>query len=95
MDADGITVAVDVSAVSGTTPSLTVSVAWDADANSDTSPPVAWGTATSSAAITAAGRTTVTLPYQPATSGTTPRYYKVSWAITGTTPSFTLGMYGE
>jgi hypothetical protein len=41
-----------------------------------------------SAAITAAGTTTITTPAVP--SGDVSNFYRLAYAITGTTPSFTL-----
>lgn len=85
VDPAGITFAINLSGFTGgTAPSITFSAAWDNDANSDTSPPSTWGTATSTAALTAAGRTVLTLaPVVGASSGTTPRYFQLSWTIAG------------
>lgn len=95
-DSTTLDVAVDISAVSGTSPTLTVTVQRDNDANSSTYPPAAWTTGTSSAALSAAGRTVVSAPAAiNAGTGTNPRYYRVSWTVGGTSPSFTLGLYGE
>jgi hypothetical protein len=77
---------VTVTAVSGTSPSLTVSVQ-RADVHTDY-PPSNWTTVATSAAITAAGTTTITTPAVP--SGDVSNFYRLAYAITGTTPSFTL-----
>ena len=72
---------VDVTAVSGTTPSMTLTVEWSHDAT-------AWAQgdpADTFTAITAASKKvkafTVKAPY-----------YRVVWTITGTTPSFTFSV---
>lgn len=84
-DPDGISFVINLSGFTGgTSPSITFSAAWDADANSDTYPPAAWGTATSTAALTGAGRTVLTLPLSlNGSSNTTPRYVRLSWTIAG------------
>lgn len=66
---------VDVTAVSGTTPSMTITVqtSWDG---------VNWWTHTALTAITATGKVRQTLQFL----GT---YLRLDYAITGTTPSFT------
>lgn len=74
----------DVSAASGTTPSLTINVQTSNDQGVDD----AWHTVASFAAITATGKV------RKAFTGID-RYCRVTWTITGTTPSFTLGVYGE
>lgn len=95
-DASTLDVVAVVSAVSGTTPTLMVTVQRDNDADSATYPPSAWTAGTSSAALTAAGRTVVSGPSAlSAATGINPHYYRVSWTVGGTTPSFTLGLYGE
>lgn len=96
VDPSTLDVVVNVTAVSGTTPTLTVTVQRDNDADTAAYPPSAWTTGTSSAALTAAGRTVVSAPAAiNAANGATPRYYRVSWTVGGTSPSFTLGLYGE
>jgi hypothetical protein len=69
---------VNVSAASGTTPSMTLTVEWSFDG-------VNFGpgeTAVSFAAITANKATTQRIPAQAP-------FYRLVWTITGTTPSFT------
>ncbi len=85
VDPDGIDFIIDLSGFTGgASPSITFSAAWDADANSDTYPPATWGTAKSTAALTGAGRTVLTLPASVGTStNTTPRYVQLSWTIAG------------
>jgi hypothetical protein len=95
-DPTTLDVAVNITAVSGTTPTLTVTVQRDNDADTAAYPPVAWTTGTSSAALNATGRTVVSAPAAiNAATGANPHYYRVSWVVGGTTPSFTLGIYGE
>jgi hypothetical protein len=80
-------VEVNVTAVSGTSPSLTVAFQ-RADIGTDY-PPSNWTTVATSDPITAAGATTITTPAIP--SGAVSNFYRLSYAITGTSPSFTLG----
>lgn len=68
----------------------------DNDADSSVYPPGSWTTGTSSAALTTTGRTVVSGPAAvDAKKGRNPRYYRVAWAVGGTSPSFTVGLYGE
>ena len=85
VDPDGIDFVINLTGfTAGTAPSVTFSAAWDADANSDTYPPATWGAVTSTAALTAPGRTVLTLPkVVDPSSGTTPRYFRLSWTIAG------------
>ena len=96
-DADPTTldVVIDITAVSGTTPSITFKVERDNDADPATYPPATWTAGTSSAALTAPGRTVVSAPAAFGSRDTNPPYYRLVWTVTGTTPSFTLGAYGE
>lgn len=81
-DGDEIIVMLDVTAVSGTTPSMTVTVQWTNDGtNWFNADPVDTFTA-----ITAAGKVTKNF----AIKGTAAR---LNYAITGTTPSFTFAAY--
>jgi len=73
---------VNVSAVSGTSPSMTLSVTWSDDGVNFGAPD---GTPDSFAAITAAG----TVVKQLQVKGL---YMQIAWAITGTTPSFTFSV---
>lgn len=79
-EADNLSILLNVTAVSGTTPSMTVSVQWSNDgvtfADND-------GTADTLAAITAAKATVKQFPVKGA-------FFRVVYTITGTTPSFTL-----
>lgn len=96
VDATTLDVIVDISAVSGTTPTLTVSVARAADVVRGTHPPASFGTATSTAALTAVGRTVLSVPAAiDALTGASSPFARVTWTIGGTSPSFTLGMYVE
>ncbi|WP_020385929.1 hypothetical protein [Kribbella catacumbae] len=77
-----LNVLVNVTAVSGTTPSLAVEVEWFDEANA------AWAKASPGdtfTAITAAGGVVKQFVAKAAR-------YRVAWAITGTTPSFTFGV---
>ena len=80
-----INLAVHVTAVSGTTPSMTLTVQWSDDGttfgNADT-------TADTFAAITA---TTDVFKQFPARAP----FFRLSWAITGTTPSFTFSVNSD
>ena len=75
---------VTVSAVSGTTPSLALSVQWSDDGTNFG--PVD-GTGDAFAAITATGTVAKSLTVKGL-------YYQLVWAITGTTPSFTFFVEG-
>lgn len=78
-----LSVLLEVTAVSGTTPSLTVSVEWSNDAVDWFTPE----TADAFNAITAAAtRRTKEFDIKA-------RYYRVVWTITGTTPSFTFEVH--
>lgn len=72
-----IGVAVSSSAASGTTPSVTVKVDWSVDGTN-------WGSTDSFTAITTAGAS----QYQVLTVKGT--YYRISWTVSGTTPSVTV-----
>ena len=71
-------VLLDITAVSGTTPSLTATVETSADGTS-------WFTHTAFSAKTAAGKDIQKL-------GSLGSYLRVSYAISGTTPSFTFSV---
>jgi hypothetical protein len=73
---------VNVSAVSGTSPSMTLSVLWSDDGTNFGAPDGGGDTFT---AITAAG----TVVKQVQVKGL---YAQIAWAITGTTPSFTFSV---
>jgi hypothetical protein len=97
-DTTSVTVTITVTAVSGTTPSLTVTVQPATPPPShqgEDEPVAAFDAGVSSAAITTPGTYTVTLTPAPYGGGLWPRYYRVSYAITGTTPSFTLGITAD
>jgi hypothetical protein len=82
-DASGFSVAellLDVTAASGTTPSLTVTIEESHDGTT-------WRTVSAFAAKTAVGT-------ERKSFSIAGRYYRVSWAITGTTPSFTFSVSG-
>lgn len=75
---------VNVSAVSGTTPSLTVNLQDSVDDGAN------WNTVASTSAISATGLTVLRVPI------TTPfaSNLRISYSVSGTTPSFTLGIRG-
>ncbi len=81
---ENLAILVDVTAVSGTTPSCTFSVEWSNDgtnfAQVDT-------TADAFAALTAAGKKVKTFPVKGL-------YARLVWTISGTTPSFTFSASG-
>jgi len=76
---------VDVTAVSGTSPSLTVSLEVSPDGGTT------WYEAKAGAALTAVGKQTIVATVYdtdvPLTS-----LYRIKWAITGTTPSLTFSV---
>jgi len=83
--ADKLSVLLDVTAVSGTTPSMTVTVEWSSDGtNFATADPQ-----DSMTAVTATGRKVKTFDVRA-------EHFRLAWAITGTTPSFTFSssVYG-
>lgn len=73
---------VRVTAASGTTPSLALSVEWSNDATNFAVPE----TADTFTAITAAIERVKTFERKA-------KFYRLVWAITGTTPSFTFQIY--
>lgn len=95
VDPTTLDVVVNITAVSGTSPTITFKIQRDADAEPAPHPPVSYAAGTSSAALTAVGRTVISAPVAVSARGTNPRYYRLAWVVTGTTPSFTLGAYGE
>jgi len=76
-----LTLGLEVTAASGTTPTLDVSVETSLDG-------VDWFTHGAFAQMTATGD-------QAKSFGGLSRFARVSWAITGTTPSFTFSVRGE
>ena len=83
-----------ITAVSGTTPSITFAIAFANDAVPGTFPPASYGTASSGAAQTATGADVVVATGTDAHTVLDvdqTRYYEVTWTVTGTTPSFTIG----
>lgn len=76
---------VNVTAVSGTSPSMTLSVQWSNDGTNFGAPD---GTPDAFAAITAAG----TVEKQITVKGL---YCQIVWTITGTSPSFTFSVIGS
>lgn len=96
VDITALDVVVDISAVSGTLPTLTLTLERDDDDDTSDFPPAAWTAGTDSAALDATGQTTVSDPAAlDVATGTCPRYYRVAWTVGGTLPSFTVGLYGE
>lgn len=78
-DGSNLDLAVNVSAVSGTTPSLTVSLQWSMDGvNWDTPSP-----ADAFTAITAVGNVVERFAVKAPS-------YRITWVVSGTTPSFTV-----
>jgi len=80
-DAGVVRLLLDVTAASGTTPSLTVTLEQSRDGST-------WRTVSSFAAKTTTGQ-------EALSAGGLDRYIRVSWAISGTTPSFTFSVSGE
>ena len=81
-DSRTLNIGVNVTAVSGTTPSCTFSVEWSYDGTN-------FGAGESPAtfaAITATKNTSQTFPVRAP-------YYRLVWTISGTTPSFTFAAY--
>lgn len=81
-DASVLDLEVNVSATSGTTPSMTLSVSWSNDGTNFGAPD---GGGDTFAAITAAG----TVSKQLTVKGL---WAQISWTITGTSPSFTFSV---
>lgn len=79
-DTDELTVQLDVDAVSGTTPSLTLTVESSIDGGTN------WNVQDTFPAVTAAGVTVRTI------TNLIGDVVRVAWAISGTTPSFTFGV---
>lgn len=80
---DNLTIGVNVTTVSGTSPSLALSVEWSLDGT-------VWSTGetpTTFAAITAVKSAMLRTPALAP-------YYRLKWTITGTTPSFTFEAKG-
>lgn len=95
--ADGLAVWINVTAVSGTTPSATFRLQWSPD-NGTTW--VDWDTTNlQTTAITAAGTATLRVGAGLATTANAsrndfiPRYVRVAYTISGTTPSFTFSTW--
>lgn len=81
-----------ITAVSGTTPSITFGIALDSDADNATWPVGAFGAATTGAAQTATGTDVLVAALTRTLAGRgDTRYYRVTWTVSGTTPSFTVG----
>jgi hypothetical protein len=76
----------DVTAVSGTTPSLTVIIEDSVDGG------VNWNTVVAFTAQTAVGRAVQRLGLTAATWPFNPRRVRARWTIAGTTPSFTFSV---
>lgn len=73
---------VDVTAASGGTPSLALSVEWSSDGTNFATPD---GTADTFTAITGVARKVKSFARRAP-------FYRIVWAITGTTPSFTFSV---
>lgn len=89
-NARGVIVQTNITAVSGTTPSMTLTLQYSLDGT-------IWIPLLNSAAITAAGQNYLFVhPNMVAVANNVaqfplPRVWRMAWAITGTTPSFTIG----
>lgn len=81
-----INVFVIVTAASGTSPSLTVSLEVSPDGGTT------WFESAAGAALTAAGTESFKASIYDASTVLTP-LYRIKWAITGTTPSFTFEVH--
>lgn len=79
-DQDTLRLTLNVTAASGTTPSMTVTIQHSYDG-------VTWANHSAFAAKTAAGTERKVFPGLD-------NYVRASWAVTGTTPSFTFGLAG-
>ena len=91
-DLDTLTITVTASAVTGTTPSATFSAEWAVPGTDFDNPSWASGTIVSASALTAAGTKTITLPPNINASGEPSQWWRLSWTVTGTTPSFTVSV---
>lgn len=80
---DTLDIFIDVTAVTGTTPSMTVTYQASVDGGTT------WFDGPASTAITAAGRQVLNVPNKLGALG------RISYAITGTTPSFTFSAIGQ
>lgn len=84
-----------ITTASGTTPSITFGIAFDNDTDPNTFPPVSFAAATTGVAQTAAGSdvlvATASAPATTTDGVNKTRYYSITWTVTGTTPSFTVG----
>lgn len=90
-DVDTLAISIPVSAVSGTTPSCTFTAEWAEQGTGYSSPSWDSGSAVSASALTAAGTATISLPANIADSGEPATWWRLSWTVSGTTPSFTIG----
>lgn len=79
---DSVDIYLDVTAVSGTSPSMTVTYQTSMDGGTT------WFDVTAGAAITAAGKQAINVS-RPGAMG------RISYAITGTTPSFTFSAIAQ
>lgn len=79
---DELSVYIDVTAVAGTAPSMTVTYQSSPDG-------VTWFDHTAGAAITAVGKQLLKVP------NVIGGYGRLSWVITGTSPSFTFSAWAE
>lgn len=82
-DGETINFNVRVTAASGTTPNLALSVEWSNDASNFATPD---GTADTFTALTATAEKVKAFERKA-------KFYRLVWAITGTTPSFTFLIY--
>ena len=95
VDASTLDLVVNITAVSGTSPTIRFAVARDTETKRGTWPSN-FGTATQTATLSTTGRTVLSVPSAiDPLIGACPPFVRVTWTVTGTTPSFTLGLYIE
>jgi hypothetical protein len=91
-DVDSLVITITASAASGTTPSITFSAEWAVQGTDEDNPSWASGTIVSASALTGAGTKTITLPPNINASGEPSQWWRLTWTVTGTTPSFTISV---
>ena len=87
----------DITAIS-TGASIQFGIQWDADPDSATYPPATWGASVTGAPQTTTGTGITVVSATPVRdpwggNGNIPRHFRITWALSGTTPSVTLGIY--
>lgn len=87
-----LSVYASITAASGTTPSITFGIEFDSDPGGATWPVGGYAAATTGTAQTASGADVLVASASPPRTGSgDTRYYRITWTVSGTTPSFTLG----